>query len=91
MKDFWTGLPSLLERHFSPSDAKKVAAAFDSLHYGSLRQLCYEDAADLAALIARETRPPAEAGPLREHLPHRDRQQPDKAVTGPLTGPGALA
>ncbi len=52
--DFWAGLTPFLERHYGAAGAKAVSAAFDTLHYASLRALNFEDIEDLSALGARE-------------------------------------
>jgi hypothetical protein len=57
MKDFWSGLASLLAEHYTAADAKKVSAAFDELHYSSMRCLNGEDSGDLSVMLMMEVRP----------------------------------
>ena len=52
--DFWAGLTPFLEKHYGAAGAKAVSAAFDTLHYASLRALNYEDCEDLCAMLASE-------------------------------------
>ncbi len=54
MKDFWSGLNAFLAKHFDEASAKRVAAAFDELHYGSLRQLSTEDLEDVCGMLTAE-------------------------------------
>ena len=52
--DFWAALTPFLDKHYGAAGAKAVSAAFDTLHYASLRTLSYEDIEDLCAMLARE-------------------------------------
>lgn len=54
-KDFWGGLDAVLSLHWPrEQDRKRVAAAFDELHYAALREMNLEDIDDVAAMTARE-------------------------------------
>jgi hypothetical protein len=54
VREFWSGLQSYLESRYSPAEAKAIAAAFDELHYNSLKELNFEDLDDVAGMIAKE-------------------------------------
>lgn len=53
-KDFWSGLQSFLDARYPSAQAKAIAAAFDELHYTSVKDLNYEDMDDIAVMMARE-------------------------------------
>jgi len=53
-RDFWSGLQSFLDARYPIAQAKAIAAAFDELHYTSIKDLNYEDMDDIAVMIARE-------------------------------------